>query len=117
MVGFLRLVDLEVHAVIGILPHERERNQPLFFNIDMEVDYTEILSNTGPLSLDYAVVAEQLKARVIEKQYGLIEALLVDCGQMLMQQYPILRAITLRVGKPQAILDCRTVEAILSLKR
>ena len=81
MIGTLSLIDLEVQAVVGILPHERERLQPLYFCVDMEVDFSKTLSSHDKLDLDYAEVAEALKLRVIEKKYGLLEDLLVDCGQ------------------------------------
>ena len=45
LTGYLRLVDLEVHAVIGILPHEREREQQLFLNVDIEVDFAKTAQN------------------------------------------------------------------------
>lgn len=117
LTGYLRLVDLEVHAVVGILPHERERVQPLFFNVDMEVDFAKTVDSEGPLSVDYAEVAEVLKARVIAKQYGLLEQLLIDCGNFLMEAYSDIQALTIGVAKPQAVLDCKTVEAVMSFTR
>ena len=117
LTGYLRLVDLEVHAVIGILPHEREREQQLFFNVDIEVDFAKIAHIQGPLNVDYSEIAEVIKARVIAKKYGLLEELLIDSGNFLMEAYPDINAITIGVAKPQAVLDCKTVEAVLSFKR
>lgn len=117
IVGTLSLVDLEVQTVVGILPHERERLQPLYFCVDIEVDFQKATRSNEKLEVDYAEVGMALKARVIEKQYGLLEDLLIDCGQALMDSYPGILKLSLLVSKPQAVLDCKTVQASLSFSR
>ncbi len=117
VIGNLSLVELEVQAVVGILPHERERLQPLFFCVDMEVDFSKALDSGSKLELDYSEVAMALKAKVIEKKYGLLEEMLLDCGASLMKAYPAILKLSLLVSKPQAVLDCKTVQASLTLNR
>lgn len=99
------LIDqLRVSCVIGILPAEREREQPLHVDLRLELDTREA-GHSGKISdtLDYDQVASQVAALLRFRRYRLLEMAAQELSAMLFGVHPQLMALRLRLTKPHAL--------------
>lgn len=71
----IRLTDLRFDAIVGILPSEQVRAQPLVLQIELGLDLTEAGSGDLSASVDYAAVAEQARFIAQHGRWRLIESL------------------------------------------
>lgn len=74
--GVVELRGLEVTALVGVLPEERERAQPLEFDIDVHVD-TAAAATSDRLAdaVDYGAVCDAVVAAATAGHVGLLERL------------------------------------------
>ncbi|MBF0196549.1 MAG: dihydroneopterin aldolase [Planctomycetes bacterium] len=114
--GVLRIVDLEIDCIVGILPHERKIEQQILFSAEIETDFALVSHQDGKVTggLDYAQYAVYVKNAVRKGRYYLLEELLDELGQSSLKDYNMIQKLTLNVKKPSAISHCETVEAELS---
>lgn len=96
---FLLIEDLELEAVIGILPFERERAQKIIINADLEYNYQGTY-------LNYVEIVEFLSSELKANQYGLLEEALQDLSQKLKTCFPTLNHISLSLKKPDILSNC-----------
>ena len=115
----LRIVDLELVCIIGILPHERTQAQRLVLHAELDVDFSLAKAEASAVvsGVDYAAVAAYLKESAMLGQFGLLEDLLNDLAYGVMAKFPALWGLTLRASKPDILQDCRGVEAEIQLSR
>lgn len=115
----LRIVDLELICIIGILPQERTQTQRLVLHAELDVDFSIARAKASVMvsGVDYAAVAAYLKESAILGQFGLLEDLLNDLAHGAMEKFPALWGITLRANKPDILKGCRGVEAEIQLSR
>ena len=68
--------NLKVECIVGILPFEREKTQPLFVSLELETPLEEA-GRTGALekTIDYALLSEKVKAYIVKRKVGLLEEL------------------------------------------
>jgi FolB domain-containing protein len=101
MPDLIRIVDLEVVAVIGVLEEERHQSQTLLFTLDL------LIKDIGPaaytdnvkLTLDYAAVAERVCLMAESRPRRLIETLAEDVATDLLKAFPILISLRLELKK------------------
>ncbi|MFT4198808.1 MAG: dihydroneopterin aldolase [Pseudoxanthomonas sp.] len=100
---------LAAQALIGVYPHERGAPQPLSFDVELEVD-TRRAGGSDALAdtVDYAAVAAEIQALCAASSYALVEALAEAVAARLLAVFPV-RRVMLRIGKPQAVPQARTV--------
>src|ERR1700722_18045302 len=80
--------DLRVSTVIGVYDWEREIEQALTFSIDMAADVSKAAKNDGiGDALDYSVVAQAVKAVVIEGKCQLSETAAERVAERLLTDY------------------------------
>ena len=95
--------DLRVEAVIGILEHERTRPQPLVLHLELAADVaTPAASRDIADALDYAAVAEAVRAFVVERRELLIETLAEDVCAFLRERFGV-PWVRLELHKPEAL--------------
>jgi dihydroneopterin aldolase len=94
--------DLSVAAVIGWHPWEREIEQTLVFNVDMDADIRRAAA-TDDLAdaLDYAAVAEVIATVVRDGKFRLIETAAERVADRLLAGFPVTR-LRLELRKPIA---------------
>jgi dihydroneopterin aldolase len=99
---YVSVRDLSVAAVIGVHPWEREIEQTLVFNVDMEADVSRAAA-TDDLAdaLDYSAVAEVIAAVVREGKFRLIETAADRVAGRLLATFPVAR-LRLELRKPIA---------------
>ena len=101
--------DLTVDAILGILPNERITPQRVVINLTIFTD-TQPAAKSQNIAdtLNYAELASQAAQRTINGEYLLIESLVEDLAALTLD-YPTAKAVTVRVEKPQAVSDARSV--------
>lgn len=99
----IELVSLRVDCIVGVSPHEREREQPLYIDLAFPASFQSAAASENlEDTINYAVVAECVRSFVQTGRFHLLEALLRRLAQHLAQTYQ-LPALRLSVRKPQAV--------------
>lgn len=101
--------NLVFQTIIGVLPHERDTPQPVCISLELSVD-TAPAAESKDLSdsLDYAFLAESVEALAIEKQCLLVETLAQEIAELALKQ-PLVQAVRVNVGKPEALQKAEQV--------
>lgn len=111
------LNDLKIDTIIGIYDWERQTQQTLTFDLEMDWDIqpaaaTEDISQT----LDYGAIAQKIVAFVKASQYQLIETLAEELTSMLLEHYPIPK-LKLTLSKPVALHGQNTARIVIERPR
>lgn len=101
---------LEVQASIGILEHERQAPQRLVIDAEFEVDATHPVID-GDLStvLDYRLLRDALVDEATQHHTDLLESLAQRSLRRILEDFPQVQRVRLRLCKPQALADCAAV--------
>ena len=92
--------DLKFQCIIGILDFEREKEQDVIVNVEIEYDFNDQFIN-------YADVAKFLTTHMKEKKFLLIEDALEALSKNLKKNFPQLKTLLLKITKPSILPDCR----------
>jgi dihydroneopterin aldolase len=108
MLGTISIADLEVCCIVGILAHEREREQLIFLDIELDRDFTDA-ARTEDIehTVNYAELSELLDAWIREQKFRLIETMAERSCALLFERWPEIQRIKLTVKKPNAIAAAR----------
>ncbi len=100
MSDLIRIVDLEVHAHIGVPDEERAHAQKLLVSLDLGVDSIAHAAHTDSLSrtVNYYDVAQHVKHFAKDHPRKLIETLAEELAHDLLKNYPI-KTLTLEIKK------------------
>ena len=101
--------DLKVECIVGILPFEREKTQPLLVSMELETSLEEA-GRTGALdkSIDYALLSERVKSYIVERKAGLLEELAVELCDLIEKELKP-ESVKIRLNKPNAVADAKSV--------
>ena len=91
MSDLIRIVELQLETIIGVLPEERAHSQQLLANLELRV------RDIGPaaftdnvnLTIDYAAVADRVRVLAASHPRHLIETLAEDIATDLLKAFPI----------------------------
>ena len=109
--GTITIHELQIEAVIGTLPHERERPQTILVRIEVEVDTaTPAESDDLMQALDYRELADAISGLAVKGKFQLIETLAERAAALIRGSYPVGRTLV-AVRKPDAIAEAQWVEA------
>ena len=96
---------LKVPCIIGILPEEREIEQPLLIDLTLETSLeAAALNHDLKQSIDYAQLSSEVYAYVRQRRAGLLEELGVELCELILSRYRP-HKVTIRLGKPQALQE------------
>ncbi|MBS1837692.1 MAG: dihydroneopterin aldolase, partial [Actinobacteria bacterium] len=96
----IELRGLELVGVVGLLPEERTRAQPLVVDVDVEVDLTSAgLSDDLSDSVDYGAVCDRLAEVVESLRPQLLERLAAAMAAAVLDVDPSVVAVTVAVRK------------------
>jgi dihydroneopterin aldolase len=99
---YVSIRDLGVAAVIGAHPWERDIEQTLVFNVDMDADVGRAAASDDLAdALDYSAVAEAIAAVVRAGKFRLIETAADRVAEHLLAAFPVTR-LRLELRKPIA---------------
>ncbi len=112
------LRGLPVGCVIGTLPAERTAPQTLFFDLELYGDFSRA-GRTDDLgdAVDYTAAERCVKEYAAGTSFFLLERLAYACGQKLLEEFPLLDRVTLRIRKPDAPVKSESVELEVTLAR
>lgn len=95
----VELHGLEIRGRHGVTDEERERNQPLHYDIDFDVS-NAALSDRIEDAIDYIEVAECVRVVSDARSYSLLEALASDIADAVVSRFDVSR-VRVRVRKTQ----------------
>lgn len=104
MLATVGVRDLEVFCVIGVRPHEREREQVI--TLDLAIDYDvgdAIATDTVDDVVDYSAVADMVREHLRDRSYGLLESAAAGIVALIAGAYPRVARIVVEIRKPQAL--------------
>ena len=112
------LRGLPVGCVIGTLPAERTAPQTLFFDLELCGDFSRA-GRTDDLNdaVDYTAAERCVKEFAAGTKFFLLERLAYACGEKLLDEFPPLDRVTLRIRKPDAPVESEYVELEVTLNR
>ncbi|MAZ45091.1 MAG: hypothetical protein CMD74_00110 [Gammaproteobacteria bacterium] len=94
---------LLIEAVVGIHEYERNMEQPIRINLEMEVD--EFPNNhdfNETKFVDYAEIAARIEELIITSKFYLLETMATKIADTLLEKYPISN-VSIEIEKPNAI--------------
>lgn len=104
MLGITGLHNLRVDCIVGVYPHEREKTQPVFLDIELSYDFKfAAQSDSIADAVDYDRVASLATRLIQTKKFQLIEAMAEATAAMLLAQMPDVQAVRLEIRKPAAV--------------
>ena len=97
------ITDLRVEAVIGILPHERVRAQPLALDLELAADVaTPAASGDIADALDYKALSDAVRELVATSEELLIETLAERVCAFVRERFGV-SWVRLTLHKPDAL--------------
>ncbi len=97
----IEIHSLQIDAVIGILPKERETPQRIVADLWAEYRYE------AGAYLDYAAMAETIRYHLVREKFGLLEEALLSLKERIFEEYPLVEKLELRLEKPDILERCR----------
>lgn len=109
--------DLLVDCIVGTLPHERDREQPVRLNIELGLDLAAA-GRSGRISdtVNYDVVAREVAALLRFRAYRLIEMAVEEVAAMVLGVHRKVEEIRVTLEKPRA-LEGRASAAVVQTHR
>lgn len=106
----IHIEGLEVFALIGVYDWEREHHQRLIIDVELSADLsiaaqTDDVNNT----LNYALIARGISDFAANSEYKLIEALASNMVDWLLQAFPRLKTVRLKLSKPDILANAKNV--------
>ncbi len=101
----IELSGLELDCILGVLPEEREHEQPVRVDLCLGLPLAPA-GRSGSIAetIDYARVATEVTALLRFRRYFLIENAVEELSAMLFGVHPRLRTLELRLAKPRALV-------------
>ena len=106
----IHIEGLEVLALIGVYDWEREHQQRLIVDIELSANLskaaqTDEVDNT----LNYAEIAQGISDFAAKSDFKLIEALASHMVDWLLQSFPKLKKVRLKLSKPDILANAKNV--------
>lgn len=96
----IELHGLRVRAVVGVLAEEREREQPLALDVDIERSFREAARDDDlGATTNYARILDLVERVVIEGRFLLLETLVVRVGRAILDADDAIDAVHVQVRK------------------
>jgi dihydroneopterin aldolase len=106
----IHIEGLEVFALIGVYDWEREHQQRLIVDAELNADLS-IAAQTDDVTktLNYAEIAQVISEFAAQSQFKLIEALASHMIDWLLQAFPMLKSVRLKLSKPDILANAKNV--------
>ncbi len=102
----IRIEKLEVYAYHGVYPEEKKDGQTFVINATL---YTDIhragMEDRLELSTDYGAVCAFIEKWMGECRFDLIEAVAEKLSRAILLKFPLISAMDLEIGKPEAPIE------------
>lgn len=114
MTATIRVVGLQLPAIVGVYPHERVREQPVEVDLEFETEIAAAVENDA---IEHAVDYDALTQRVTQTVQTLRPVLLESLAAAILDELertPGVQAPNVRVRKPAALALAAAVEVELA---
>ena len=102
----IRIKDLQLTCIIGILDFERKTPQKVVIHAEIEYD-----DRYG--FIDYAKITETIKKSMKKRKFHLIEDAHTYLQKKLKEKFSPIKSLKIKIEKPSILPDCRvSVEAL-----
>jgi len=95
----IHIEALTFEAIIGLLDFEREKPQRIIVDLQATYPYNDTF-------LDYALITEKIMRHIKRRRYELLEDALLGIKKELLENYPQITALKLKISKPDIISEC-----------
>lgn len=116
--GKITIEEMGFKAILGTLSFERIKPQPVRLSFSIWMDFEKI-ADTDNLkdTVDYAALAEDLKAFIIKSKFQLVETLVLRCAEKILAYSEKILACEVTIKKPEAIAGAKNSAAEIRLDR
>lgn len=116
--GKISIRDLGFNCIIGTLPFEREKEQPVVMNVSVWLDFTLAARNEDLAhSIDYVQLSDDVRNYVCRSAFQLEETLVVETAKYILNHYHKTVAAEVSVRKPLAIPNSAGAESSVKITR
>ena len=116
----IELRGLRLRAVVGVLPEEREREQPLSIDVEIERPFAAAAAADDLAgTTNYAAILDLVERVVTEGRFMLLETLVTRVGGAVLDADVAIDAVQVRARKlrPPVTQDIDTVGVVRTLRR
>ena len=111
------LQGLEVRCIIGTLPHERRKKQPVVIDLEFPAPVKKAARRDNLKdALNYHAVAKCATEFISKSRFFLIETLAEKLAAFLLKEFPI-DSLTLKIMKPKAIRNAKYAGVLIKRKK
>lgn len=104
MIGTTGLHNLRVDCIVGIHPHEREKTQCVFLDIELDNDFSQAaISDAIHDAIDYTAVATMVTNLLQDRKFQLLESMVEEVATMLLGHDAGITAVRVEIRKPAAV--------------
>ncbi len=96
----IQIEDLKFQCIIGILDFERVTPQDVIINLHIDYKYKDKYIN-------YVDVTNTIKSHMIKSKFLLIENALESLPKTLINKFPLINTLDLKITKPSILSDCK----------
>jgi len=113
----IRISDLSLRAIIGTNDWEREKEQDILINVEIDFDASRA-AQTDDIkdTVNYKEIKQNIIKLVEQSQFFLVEKLASEILNVVMQDSKVQKA-RVRIDKPQALRFAKSVSVELKQKR
>ena len=116
--GKITVQNLGFESILGALPFERQKPQPIQLHFSLWLDFKSVATNDAlDDTVDYAELAEKVKSFIQKSKFQLIETLVFRTAKFLLAQAPRIQAAWVHVEKPEALPGKAISAAEIKLER
>lgn len=102
--------QLALDARIGILEHELRATQPLYIDAEFDVDISqEVHDQDIQTVLDYRLLRNAIVSECTHAHVNLLETLSERVVARILNEFPEVQRVKIRISKPLAFADCAAV--------
>lgn len=106
----IHIEGLEVLALIGVYDWERKHQQRLIVDVELSADLsTAAQTDDVEKTLNYAEIAQGITVFAANSQFKLIEAMASHMVDWLLQTFPLLKVVRLKLSKPDILANAKNV--------
>jgi dihydroneopterin aldolase len=114
----IHIEGLEVYALIGVYDWEREHQQRLLIDVELQADLSLAAKSDDVVNtLNYAQIAQGINEIAAKSHFKLIEALASHLVDELLLTYPQLISVRLKLSKPDILANAKNVAVEFTKER
>ena len=96
----IHIEDLCLEVIIGLLDFERDRPQRVIINLETTYDYSD------DNFVNYADIVSLIEEKLKIERYELLENALLGIKNQLIETYPQLQSLKIKISKPDILPQC-----------